>query len=363
MRQLNNAQHLLYTQALKNPSKLTEDDLLQLIVRYPFSQPLIFAYERRKAQHKESSSNKSLALLYAPSANWLMAFVNKALVKENIPVTKMDFSFEELDHNITRSSSIDMTEEEAPEALSAVRDFMLPTVTALPPEVDSAQEENDALDLLVSQGSVAGNYFVFEEKTSRAEEDDRAIIAEVAIAAPEDAADISLYNDDLMPYSFRWWLYKTRLEHAATYQPFVALQRGPSVPLGIDFGKIEDRVIDQQIKENIIHFQNPEDKLSDQVKNRPVEVVQPKRTDFIIERFIREEPIIQAPSAANLNTENMARQSAEDNYVFVTETLANIYVDQGLLPKAIEVFRKLILKYPEKKSYFANRIKELEKNI
>jgi hypothetical protein len=39
-----------------------------------------------------------------------------------------------------------------------------------------------------------------------------------------------------------------------------------------------------------------------------------------------------------------------------------VYIDQGLHLIAIEVFKKLILKYPEKKSYFATRIEELEKN-
>jgi len=44
----------------------------------------------------------------------------------------------------------------------------------------------------------------------------------------------------------------------------------------------------------------------------------------------------------------------------VTETLADIYESQGMHEKAIAVFKKLISEYPEKKSYFATRIKELE---
>src|SRR5690606_14204310 len=78
--------------------------------------------------------------------------------------------------------------------------------------------------------------------------------------------DISLYNDELMPYSFRWWLYKTRLEHADTYQPFSS----PVIPKHqkgqFDPKKLDDAILDQQIRENIFHLQNPEDKLSDQHK-------------------------------------------------------------------------------------------------
>jgi len=45
----------------------------------------------------------------------------------------------------------------------------------------------------------------------------------------------------------------------------------------------------------------------------------------------------------------------------VTERLAEIYVLQGLKDKAIEVYEKLILKYPEKNIYFAKKIEELKK--
>lgn len=358
MREFNKSRHILYTQALKNPSKLTEDDLLQLIVLYPFSQPLIFAYERRKIQNGEHSSNKSLALLYAPSSSWLWAFVNKEVVKENIPVAKMDFSFEAFERDKLGNPICIQADEDQSIALLLTEDIDLeedPNEAVLSFE----QAEREELDLLVHQGSVLANYFIFEDQ----EAEKLVTVKDDDSINKEEAEDISLYNDDLMPYSFRWWLHKTRLEYADTYQPFAPSKIVKSATNLVDFGKLDDTVLDQQIKHNIIHFQNPEDKLSEQVKNRPVELLKPKGTDFIIERFIREEPIIQPPSAENLNNENMARQSAEDNYVLVTETLADIYVNQGLYLKAIEVFSKLILKYPEKKSYFASRIKELEKNI
>ncbi len=46
---------------------------------------------------------------------------------------------------------------------------------------------------------------------------------------------------------------------------------------------------------------------------------------------------------------------------FVTETLAQIYVNQQLYGIAIDTYKKLILQIPEKSAYFAAQIKELKK--
>jgi hypothetical protein len=45
----------------------------------------------------------------------------------------------------------------------------------------------------------------------------------------------------------------------------------------------------------------------------------------------------------------------------VTETLAIIYSDQMLYHKAISSYKKLMLKFPEKTRYFADKIEQLEK--
>ena len=61
--------------------------------------------------------------------------------------------------------------------------------------------------------------------------------------------------------------------------------------------------------------------------------------------------------------ENKARKSAEDPNDLVSETLAAIYTEQMLFHKAIDTYKKLSLKFPEKRTYFADQISELEKKI
>ena len=52
---------------------------------------------------------------------------------------------------------------------------------------------------------------------------------------------------------------------------------------------------------------------------------------------------------------------SDDEYC--TETLAKIYLSQGCLKRAIEVYDKLILLYPEKSTYFATLKEEIKKQL
>jgi len=58
-----------------------------------------------------------------------------------------------------------------------------------------------------------------------------------------------------------------------------------------------------------------------------------------------------------------AKLSIIDNEEFVSETLAEIHVKQGNYPKAIKIYDKLILNYPEKKVFFASRIRYIKEKI
>ena len=60
---------------------------------------------------------------------------------------------------------------------------------------------------------------------------------------------------------------------------------------------------------------------------------------------------------------DVSAKSLQENEDLMTETLANIYIKQQHFLKAIDIFDRLRLKYPEKNLYFARRIKELEEQI
>ena len=94
MMALNNSNHFLYKQALIDPTQLTESDILALLIKYPYSQPLVFAYERRKKLVSQESLNKELALLYASNPSWLMNYVNKPVQSEGDNLSEQEKSIQ-----------------------------------------------------------------------------------------------------------------------------------------------------------------------------------------------------------------------------------------------------------------------------
>ena len=82
----------------------------------------------------------------------------------------------------------------------------------------------------------------------------------------------------------------------------------------------------------------------------------------LIDKFILENPTISRPKAEFYNPISVAQNSIIDQENIVSETLAKIYEKQGYIEKAISIYEKLGLHYPEKSRYFAAQIKRLQEN-
>jgi hypothetical protein len=81
----------------------------------------------------------------------------------------------------------------------------------------------------------------------------------------------------------------------------------------------------------------------------------------LIERFIISNPRIE-PRREKSETPivDFSIPDVEEKEGFVTETLARIYVKQGYYSRAIDIYEKLSLKFPEKSSYFASQIEKVK---
>ena len=83
----------------------------------------------------------------------------------------------------------------------------------------------------------------------------------------------------------------------------------------------------------------------------------------IIDKFIAENPSISRPKQEFFNPMTAAQESVIDQENIVSETLAMIYEKQGYFEKAISIYEKLKLKYPEKSIIFAAQINVLKNKL
>ncbi len=83
----------------------------------------------------------------------------------------------------------------------------------------------------------------------------------------------------------------------------------------------------------------------------------------ILDDFLEQGKItIQEHPDEELQKPQIDSGTTKENEV-LTETLARIYIKQGKYDKALEIIRRLSLKYPKKNRYFADQIRYLEKLI
>ncbi|MGB3466639.1 MAG: tetratricopeptide repeat protein, partial [Cyclobacteriaceae bacterium] len=85
----------------------------------------------------------------------------------------------------------------------------------------------------------------------------------------------------------------------------------------------------------------------------------------IIDDFIDTTPQMPTPKRPlpqeETSRKDLSAESLKVETEIVSENMAIIYKNQGKPQKAVDIYNKLILKFPEKEAYFAARIKELNK--
>jgi hypothetical protein len=97
----------------------------------------------------------------------------------------------------------------------------------------------------------------------------------------------------------------------------------------------------------------------EQVSSREKEDEFISRKFDLINEFIAKNPKI-TPSK-NTKKVNLAEENTTTSEALMTETLARVYLEQKNYKKAIQAYKILILKNPEKSGFFADQIRAIEK--
>jgi tetratricopeptide (TPR) repeat protein len=84
-----------------------------------------------------------------------------------------------------------------------------------------------------------------------------------------------------------------------------------------------------------------------------------KKKAELIDKFIETSPKIP-PVKHGVTSTVTFDLNKDDNSYLMTETLARVYLEQKKYLKAIQAYQILILKYPEKSSFFADRISDIK---
>jgi tetratricopeptide (TPR) repeat protein len=90
---------------------------------------------------------------------------------------------------------------------------------------------------------------------------------------------------------------------------------------------------------------------------KSMESVQPSID--LIEKFIATEPRITPGKVEQYTGVSFAKESLEENFDWVTETMAKLYAAQGKIDRARKAYKRLIELHPEKKIHFENQLKAL----
>ncbi len=84
-----------------------------------------------------------------------------------------------------------------------------------------------------------------------------------------------------------------------------------------------------------------------------------KQKNKLIDQFIASNPKIPSVKKEGAIISSLDKNT-EDNSILMTETLAKVYLEQKKYQKAIQAYEILILKYPEKITFFADRISDIK---
>lgn len=301
-----------FTYLLAHPEKLIAEDasdLEMILQKYPYFQSaraLQLKILKNENSYRYNEALKSAAA-HTTDRDILFEYITSDQFIQNEISQNILLNYEETDPEID-PDSIEVAFENVSQTVSEEEAL----------QFESEKQKAEAIlnpDLFYKKS---------EEKSSEKE-------IPISEEPPETEKPLEFTENDT--YSFSEWLKLTRAKP-------------------IDRKEDSDKKTDQ---EDVTKFVEQNDS-TDEDKERKFD---------LIDKFIQEQPKIKPTSEVDrensvaISQQLSAYSKAPD--ALMTETLARVYLQQKNYKKAIQAYKILILKNPEKSGYFADQIRAIEK--
>lgn len=311
-----------FIKLIENPKGIDAkalDQLVKVIEKYPYFSlaKLIYLKGLKVNGDARFSTLLSHVSTYAPSGEWLYLYLSD--YELGIPTIdeSPEEALEEKEHSNVDAVSSEQPEISQPNAVNSVED-------ASPTAIITDIEENADQEHLASAALV--------EESILAEEDQ------------EGQCPVNSYiaADEELPES--------KIEESTE-------EEEPTITLDdeVPFELIDDELVSDKEDPILEILDQKLYTLDDNEKTLEIQ-------NSLIDQFLSANPrIVPKPDLPPVN-EDISIKSLEDDGDLVTETLAKIYAAQGLIEKAADIYRKLCLKFPEKKAYFVAQLEKLKES-
>lgn len=316
---------------LNNPSGATKDDVLLLqdaVKDYPYSQALHILRAKIcfKLDIEDKNKRLSTAAIYASKRAILKEVIQTDAYLESIEevVAYQDLPIIELD-----LESTDKTIFETSESTTS----------------DSASIFDEVLKNLQKLKSLR-EQFLFLESESSGERTDKQEVEEVAQEQLQEETEPSK---------------KPKREKSKTVKKEKKKETHHGKKEKIENLQKKDLELDSKVNEYFIAEISQKDPYESKEKTDKLAT-----QEHIIEKFIQEQPSIgnikkELEKSQEEITKDLSEKSTKFGDDLISENLAIILLKQGKKERAMDIYRKLIWKLPQKKAYFAARIEEIKK--
>ncbi|HLO71089.1 MAG TPA: tetratricopeptide repeat protein [Flavipsychrobacter sp.] len=337
------------SQVLAEPQNISDTDaesIAALIETYPYFVPARYMDAANKHK-KEPYNNPMMSVMQLYMSNWLMycQFLQTAMNGADIAVPTAPQQAAEAAEAVA----------ETPVAEEEVITVEEPTITAA--------EEPTVVEPVVVEEPVT----VFEAIEIPEQEEVNIIEAEEAFVTPEPvvATPEPLYTqkkpaaseDDYQPETDESFILPVYTEDYFLHQGMQVSNKIPEDLPGKEVSPADEAkslMVVMSFSEWLLYFKKRKEQEQEEVEGQKAvkTMWQKEKLAAALEEENEEIPEKVFEMAVNSITK-------EDD--LVSESLAEIYSKQGKFDKAIEMYRKLSLRNPQKKAYFARKIEVLLK--